>query len=92
MRPEHVVRAVHRGALTGAVGLVPDRAWGAHHWAAHAFAGLVAPDHHVGALLGHAEAGAFGVVPEFVGGTRCVRDADPCAVISAEVGVFGIRW
>ena len=71
--------------------LIPDSSAGTHGWAALAGAGVVVPDHHVAAVLGHAEALAAGVVPEVVGLTGYLRDADPVTVFGGPVGVDAVK-
>jgi len=87
VRPEGVCGAIKWHAYAAASVLVPDSAWRAHHWAALAGAGLVVPNHHVWAVVGTAKAGALRVIPEVVSRAGFSGDADPSAILSAEVGM-----
>lgn len=90
-RPEGVLGAIAWRAYAGASDLVPDSACRAHRWAARAGAGFVVPNHLVWAVFGHAKALALRVIPEFVSRAGLVGDADPSAILSAEVGMYCVR-
>lgn len=90
VRPEGVCGAIKWHAYAGASLLLPDSAWRAHHWAALAGAGVVVPNHHVWAVVGTAKAGALRVIPEIVSRAGFSGDADPSAILSAEVGMHSV--
>ena len=89
-RPEGVLGAIVWRAYAGASVLVPDSACRAHRWAARAGAFFVVPNHLVWAVFGHAKALALRVIPELAIFAGCGGDADPSAILSAEVGMYRV--